>query len=149
MVGGKAQLLLSHAITSWPISGLQISAERGALQILFEMRNRFHSNQRGGKRQGLRERYRAPGIAVEPGESGANLVRERLCELGLHESGAANHCHVDAVRRLQQRDAVSAYALGRNAHRLRHGEVDRELDDLEVVVLAPRLPSNGYELFEA
>ena len=113
------------------------------------MRNRFHANQCGSERQRLCERYGASGIAVEPGESRAKLVGERSRELRLHESGAPNYSYVEAVRRLQQRDAVSTHTLGRNAYCLRHGEVDRELDDLEVVVLASHLTRDGYELLEA
>ena len=47
------------------------------------------------------------------------------------------------------RDAIIADTLGGNAHSLRHSEVDRELDNLEVVVLTANLARDGYELLEA
>jgi hypothetical protein len=40
------------------------------------MRNRFHSNKRGGERERLSERDGAAGITVEPGKGGAKLLRE-------------------------------------------------------------------------
>ena len=149
MVGGKPHWLLSHTIIWGQSLSYRSLAERGTLEILFEMCNRFHSNERGGEGEGLCERYGASRIAVEPRESGANLIRERSCELRLHESGASNYSNVDAVRCLQQRDAVNAHTLSRNTHRFGHGEVDRELDDLEMVVLASYIARDAYELLEA
>src|SRR3979411_2014916 len=94
--------------------------KRGALQILFEMRNRFHSNERRGEGKRLRECYSAAGITVESGEGGTQLVRESPGTLGLHEGGPAAHPHVESVRRLQERDAVSADKLSGDAHGFRH-----------------------------
>lgn len=124
-------------------------AERGTLQILFEVRNRFHSNQRGSDRQRLRERNGAPCIAVETGECGAKLVRKRPGELRLHKSGASDDRDTNSMRRFQQRNALSANTLGWNAYCLRHSEIDRELDDPEVVVLPSDLTRDSYELLEA
>jgi hypothetical protein len=109
-----------------------------AFQILFEVRNRFHSDQRGTEGQQLGECYRAPSIAVEFGEGGTKLLGKRSRELRLHECGASNYSYSKAVRRLEQRNAVGAHTLGGNPYRLGHCEVDRELDDPEVVVFASR-----------
>ena len=68
--------LLSHTVSGDHSLGQRSLAERGALQILLEVRNRFHSNERSGERERLCERYGAPGIAVESGKRGAKLVRE-------------------------------------------------------------------------
>ena len=59
----------------WPMMRRERAlADLRTLEIRFQVRHRFHSHERGGQRQRLGERYRAPCIGVKPGKCGMQLL---------------------------------------------------------------------------
>ena len=113
------------------------------------MRYRFHSDERGGERERLGERYCAPRISGKTGKGGVQLLWQRSGQLGLHEGRAADNRDPETVCRIQQGDAIRSNCLRRKPHRLCHREVYGKLDDLEVVLAAADFMRYGKKLLEA
>ena len=77
------------------------------------------------------------------------LFRQRLSQLRVHESRAADDGNAETMSRLQQRNAVRSHNLCRGPHRLCHRKIDGKLYNLEVMSLTTHLARDGHELLEA
>ena len=112
----------------------------GGLQIFIDMAQLFHTDQsRRHSRGRTDELESALAIGLETNEGVANNLRKIPGELALQHRGTAYDGDAERLRRFKRSEFFPAQGLIGRRKRLAHAEIERHLNDFEMVLFSAGL----------